>query len=433
MLKQVTDFSTFGFSEPLNKAIEATGYKSATPIQAQAIPRILEGRDVLGLAQTGTGKTASFSLPILQFMIQKPTIHKAWGFRALILAPTRELASQIADNIRDYSRFMKNFRIATVFGGVGQGRQVEELRKGVDILVATTGRLLDLSNQGYIDFTSTEFLVLDEADRMLDMGFIHDIRTIAAKLPGKCQTMLFSATFPENIRKLSETLLSDPVQVQVVPKQTSIERIKQKILFLEEKDKREALLYLLEKEEKKPRRVVVFTLMKHEANKVAAFLLENAIEAAALHGNKSQSAREKAMNGFRSGGVEVLVATDIAARGIDVEDVSLVVNYDLPNIPESYVHRIGRSGRAGRQGYAYSFCTKEQRAWLKNIEKSVPQSIPVDLEQPFHSEDAQYSTMPAPILGKRRPGGSSHRENSRRRHAAPKRSHRGNNSLRSRP
>ncbi|QCE32328.1 DEAD/DEAH box helicase [Acetobacteraceae bacterium] len=407
----MTDFDTFGFAVPLRQAIEATGYKTPTPIQEQAIPKILEGRDVLGLAQTGTGKTASFGLPILQFIVQKPTAYKAWGFRALILAPTRELASQIADNIGDFSRFIKGFRIATVFGGVGQGRQVDNLRKGVDVLVATTGRLLDLANQGYVDFSATEFLVLDEADRMLDMGFIHDIRNIAAKLPNKCQTMLFSATFPDNIRSLSNTLLSDPVQVQVVPQQTSIERIEQKILFLEEKDKKEALLYLLKKENKKPRCVVVFTLMKHEANKIAAFLQENGIEAAALHGNKSQSAREKAMSGFRSGNVEVLVATDIAARGIDVEDVSLVVNYDLPNIPESYVHRIGRGGRAGRHGSAYSFCTPEQRAWLKNIEKTVKLEIPVDLEQPFHSEAAQWSTMSAPVLGKKR-GGSGGRRGS---------------------
>ncbi|CUW47185.1 DEAD/DEAH box helicase [Novacetimonas hansenii] len=392
----MTTFADLHLAEPLLRALNEEGYTTPTPIQAGAIPYLLQGRDLLGLAQTGTGKTAAFALPILNHLLTSKGRAHPKGARALVLAPTRELASQIADSFASYARHMK-FTHAVVFGGVGQGRQIEALRRGVDVLVAAPGRLLDLMGQGHVDLAGLEILVLDEADRMLDMGFVRDIRKIVATLPTDRQTLLFSATMPKSISELAHGLLRDPATVQVTPPSSTVDRIRQAVMYVDTGNKREALKLLVDSP--KVERAVVFTLMKHEANKVAAFLNEHGITAEAIHGNKSQGARERAMSGFRSGAVKVLVATDIAARGIDVDDVTHVFNYDLPNVPESYVHRIGRTARAGRDGWAVSLCDAEQRAWLRDIEKTIGKKIPVVLEHPYHSEAAANSTMRPPVLG----------------------------------
>ncbi|GAN68691.1 DEAD/DEAH box helicase [Acetobacter orleanensis] len=392
----MTTFSDLNLAPPLLKALAEQGYETPTPIQAQSIPHLLQGRDLLGLAQTGTGKTAAFALPILNHLHAHPKVAGPKKPRVLVLAPTRELVSQISDSFKAYARHMK-FTQAVVFGGVGQGRQVEAMRRGVDVLVAAPGRLLDLIGQGYIDLSGLEVLVLDEADRMLDMGFVRDIRRIMTYLPEKRQTLLFSATMPRSIAELANSLLHDPAKVEVTPPSSTVDRIQQAVMFVDGTDKRDALLTLVESP--KVARAVVFTLMKHEANKVAEFLNKNSVVAEAIHGNKSQGARERAMNGFRTGSVKVLVATDIAARGIDVDDVSHVFNYDLPNVPESYVHRIGRTARAGRDGWAVSFCDPEQRAWLRDIEKTIGKPIPVVRDHPWHSESAEASTMRPPVLG----------------------------------
>ncbi|KXV73408.1 DEAD/DEAH box helicase [Acetobacter malorum] len=392
----MTTFSELNLAPPLLKALAEQGYETPTPIQAQSIPHLLQGRDLLGLAQTGTGKTAAFALPILNHLNAHPKVAGPKKPRVLVLAPTRELVSQISESFKTYARHMK-FTQAVVFGGVGQGRQVEAMRRGVDVLVAAPGRLLDLIGQGYIDLFGLEVLVLDEADRMLDMGFVRDIRRIMTYLPAKRQTLLFSATMPRSIADLANSLLHDPAKVEVTPPSSTVDRIQQAVMFVEGTDKRDALLTLVESP--KVARAVVFTLMKHEANKVAEFLNKNNVVAEAIHGNKSQGARERAMSGFRAGSVKVLVATDIAARGIDVDDVSHVFNYDLPNVPESYVHRIGRTARAGRDGWAVSFCDPEQRAWLRDIEKTIGKPIPVVRDHPWHSESAEASTMRPPVLG----------------------------------
>lgn len=402
----MSSFTALGLAEPILKALNDEGYESPTPIQAGAIPHLLQGRDLLGLAQTGTGKTAAFALPILQHILENPRRTPACGMRALILAPTRELAAQIGANFAAYARHMK-FSYAVVFGGVGQGRQVDAMKRGVDVLVAAPGRLLDLVGQGHIDLSTPEIVVLDEADRMLDMGFVHDIRRIVAKLPSERQTLLFSATMPSSIRDLAHSLLNDPAIEQVTPESSTVDRIRQAVLFVDAAKKKDALLMLVDNE--RVVRAVVFTLMKHEANKVAEYLNRHGITAAAIHGNKSQGARERAMSGFRDGSIRVLVATDIAARGIDVDDVSHVFNYDLPNVPEAYVHRIGRTARAGREGWAISLCDAEQRAWLRDIEKRIDKDISVITDHPYHSNDAQNSTQRPPVLGGGRGGGRSSR------------------------
>ncbi|MCQ8278329.1 DEAD/DEAH box helicase [Acetobacteraceae bacterium KSS8] len=392
----MTSFADLKLSEPLLRALGEEGYTTPTPIQAGAIPHLLEGRDILGLAQTGTGKTAAFALPILHRLAQHRVPHTPKGPRVLVLAPTRELALQIDESFASYARHMR-FSHAVIFGGVGQGRQVEAMRRGVDVLTAAPGRLLDLVNQGHIDLGSVEVLVLDEADRMLDMGFVRDIRRIVALLPQDRQTLLFSATMPRTISDLAASLLRDPATVEVTPPSTTVEKIRQAVMFVDDENKKQALLTLVQSP--KVVRAIVFTLMKHEANKVAEFLCKQGIAAEAIHGNKSQGARERAMAGFRSGAVKVLVATDIAARGIDVDEVSHVFNYDLPNVPESYVHRIGRTARAGRDGWAVSLCNAEQRAWLRDIEKDIGKPLPVFMDHPFHSEAASASTMRPPVLG----------------------------------
>jgi ATP-dependent RNA helicase RhlE len=359
-------FADLRLSDSILRAASAEGYTTATPIQAQAIPIVLEGRDVLGCAQTGTGKTAAFAMPILQRLSQASPgaarIHKA---RALVLAPTRELASQIADSFRTYGHGL-HLRQALIFGGVNQNPQVESLRRGADIIVATPGRLLDLMQQGHVDLRSIEVLVLDEADRMLDMGFIHDIRRIVAQLPKERQTLLFSATMPDEIRRLASGILRQPATVSVAPVATPAERIEQSVYFVEKGKKPELLAHLIN--ELGMFRTIVFTRTKHGADKVARKLHLAGIRAEAIHGNKSQNARQRALANFISSKTPVLVATDIASRGIDVDGITHVVNYDLTHEPETYVHRIGRTARAGASGAAISFCDRDELPNLKAIE-----------------------------------------------------------------
>ncbi len=360
-----SSFVELGVAEPLRRALTAEGYTDPTPIQTQAIPVLLEGRDILGLAQTGTGKTAAFSLPLLQRLcaVHQQREHKC--VRALVLAPTRELAIQIGDSIRAYGRFM-HLRHTVIVGGVSQHPQMKALASGVDILVATPGRLLDHMNQGNVRLDKVEILVLDEGDRMLDMGFIRDIRKIMAKLPRNRQSMLFSATMPTNVAELAHAILNKPVRIDITPKQRTAEKIEQSVYHVAAGEKRALLIGLLEQPALE--KVLVFTRTKHLANRVAAHLTAAGVRSDAIHGNKSQGARQRALAGFRAGDTRVLVATDIAARGIDIDHVSHVINFDLPNEPESYVHRIGRTARAGASGIAISFCDDSERTYLRDIE-----------------------------------------------------------------
>jgi ATP-dependent RNA helicase RhlE len=371
-------FAALGVSAPLCAALTAQGYAAPTPIQARAIPSLLEGRDLLGLAQTGTGKTAAFALPILQRLAAEP-VQGHRHPRALILAPTRELAVQIGESFAAYGARL-HLRHTVILGGVSQTAQVRALAKGVDIIVATPGRLLDLAQQRSAKLDRITHFVLDEADRMLDMGFIRDVRKIVALLPRERQSLLFSATMPKDVETLAASLLRDPVRVEVTPQATTVERIAQRVHFVATTDKRSFLLKLLE--DPAMRRVLVFTRTKHHANRVSDFLDAAAIPADAIHGNKSQNARQRALEDFRSGRCRVLVATDIAARGIDVDDVTHVVNFELPNEPESYVHRIGRTARAGASGVAISLCDASERTLLRDIERITRQTLSVAGEVP---------------------------------------------------
>jgi len=379
------DFTSLKLCQPLLDALDEIGYVTPTPIQAKTIPDLIEGRDMLGCAQTGTGKTAAFALPILDAMAENPPTGSR-RIRALMLCPTRELASQIHDNIGQYARYL-DIRSMVMFGGVSQRPQVNNLRRGVDILVATPGRLLDLISQGYVDLSHVQFLVLDEADRMLDMGFIRDIRKILAQIPKKRQSLLFSATMPHSIVELSRGMLYNPVSVSITPESTTVEAIEQSLMFVMRSDKRGLLTYIIEEE--RPEKVLVFSRTKHGCNRIVKQLGQDGIEALAIHGNKSQGAREKALRRFRNGALQVLVATDVASRGIDVSDISHVINLDLPNEPDVYVHRIGRTGRAGQGGIAIAFCDENEGEYLRGIEKTIRQDIPVDEDQPFHSENAR--------------------------------------------
>ena len=376
----MTDFQSLGLSNTLLKAVEDEGYTTPTPVQQQSIPPLLDGRDVLGVAQTGTGKTAAFALPVLQIMERRRTQGKRY-IRALILSPTRELAAQIDERFDAYSKNM-DIRHRVIFGGVKQNPQVRALNKGLDILVATPGRLLDLIGQGFVDLSNVEFFVLDEADRMLDMGFIRDIEKVLKLLPKKRQNLLFSATMPKSIAKLAGSFLNKAVMVDVSPKEMTVDRIEQKIMFLRKADKRRLLVQLIK--EQKVERGIVFTRTKHGANRLVKQLGQSNLSAAAIHGNKSQGARTRALAGFKDGSVPILVATDIASRGIDVEGITHVFNYDLPNEPESYVHRIGRTARAGRSGIAYAFCDDSESGYLVGIQQLIGQEIPVDSQHEFH-------------------------------------------------
>ncbi|MDZ4788223.1 MAG: DEAD/DEAH box helicase [Blastochloris sp.] len=395
-----TTFADLKLSEPLQRALAEKNYTTPSPIQAQSIPHLLEGKDLLGIAQTGTGKTAAFALPILNHLSeqQKRTVVKSP--LVLILTPTRELASQIGESFRSYGKHL-NISHSVVFGGVGQYPQVKALLKGLHVLIATPGRLLDLHDQGHIRFDQVEVFVLDEADRMLDMGFIHDVKRILKFLPQKRQSLLFSATMPQEIAGLADSLLRNPIKVEVTPKVTTAERIVQKVCFVDHSKKRDLVHHLI-KETAGDGLTLIFTKTKHGANRLADQLHKEGVPSDAIHGNKSQSARERALENFRKGRVKVLVATDIAARGIDVKGISLVVNYDLPNEPESYVHRIGRTARAGAEGIAYTLCDAEDRKLLRDVERFIRQTIPVMLEQPYHCEAASKSTAQPSAAGSSR-------------------------------
>ncbi len=375
-------FSDLDLIEPLLRALSAKNYIEPTPIQARAIPPLLSGKDLLGVAQTGTGKTAAFGLPILQHLSESRSRAGARATRALVLAPTRELAIQIAEEVRAYGRHL-NLRQAVIFGGVGQHPQVKALARGVDIVIATPGRLLDLLGQGHLRLDRVTHFVLDEADRMLDMGFIHDVRRIVAALPKRRQTAFFSATMPQQVARLAGDILTDPLRVEVTPSATTVEKVEQRVFFVETANKRALLAQVL----KDPalHRVIVFSRTKHGANRIAEQLEKRGVDAAAIHGNKSQGARQRALEGFKSGRTRILVATDIAARGIDVDEVSHVINFDLPNEPESYVHRIGRTARAGATGIALSFCDAGEREYLRDIEKLTGQRLDIVDEHPFHA------------------------------------------------
>jgi len=374
-------FTNLNLIKPLISALDKMGYTTPTPIQQQSIPHILEGKDIFGCAQTGTGKTAAFALPILQLLSsQKSSNVSQKGVKALILAPTRELATQIGESFTSYS---KNLELThtTIFGGVSQNLQIKDLKRGVDILIATPGRLLDLMNQGYINLNSIQFFVLDEADRMLDMGFINDIKKVIAKLPAKKQTLFFSATAAPDIMKLANSLLKNPVSVSVTPVSSSAELVSQSVYYVTKENKRSLLKFVLNNG--KIEHALVFTRTKHGADKVAKDLNTNGIKAEAIHGNKSQGARERALKGFKNRSIRVLVATDIASRGIDVDKLSHVINYEIPEQAETYVHRIGRTGRAGSTGIALSFCTQDEMGYLKDINKLIKKNIDVIASHPF--------------------------------------------------
>ena len=374
-------FDQLDLIEPLLRAVRDEGYTNPTPIQEAAIPDLIAGRDLLGGAQTGTGKTAAFALPIIQRFTTQRRSAPPRGARALILTPTRELAAQIGDSFKAYSRHVRLSR-TVIFGGVGQMPQVRSMSRGVDVLVATPGRLLDLMGQGHVRLDSLEVFVLDEADRMLDMGFIHDVRRIIASLPQRRQSLFFSATMPPEIVRLADSMLINPVKVEVDPQASTVQRVDQKIMFVARGDKRDLLAHVLS--DASVTKALVFTRTKHGADKVVRQLGHDKLKAEAIHGNKSQTNRTRALDNFRRGQTRVLVATDIAARGIDVESISHVVNYDLPNIPESYVHRIGRTARAGCDGVAVSFCDLEERPYLKDIERLIGQKVPVEESHPWH-------------------------------------------------
>ncbi len=380
----MTNFSGLELAQSLLRAIADKGYTTPTPIQGNSIPPLLEGRDLLGIAQTGTGKTAAFALPLLHRLSKNGDQLQNRQPRALILAPTRELAGQIGDSLRTYGRHLR-LRTGVVFGGVSIRRQIQTLARGVHVLIATPGRLIDLMNRGDLRRDAVEVFILDEADRMLDMGFIRDVKKITAALPKRRQTLLFSETMPKSVQGLAADLLSNPVRVEAAPASTTVEKVDQRVLFVP-KDKKRALLGEL-LNDKDMTRVLIFTRTKHGANRVARHLHDRGIHSDAIHGNKAQNARQRALDGFRSGRIRALVATDIAARGIDVEGVTHVINFDLPNDPESYVHRIGRTARAGAAGIAISFCDSGERAYLRDIEKTIRQNVPVNEGHPYHAAE----------------------------------------------
>ncbi len=388
------NFDQLQLIEPILRALKDEGYVQPTPIQEQAIPDVLLGRDLLGCAQTGTGKTAAFAIPILQTLYNKPpksSAHKP--IRCLILTPTRELAIQIGESMAAYGKHT-NLKHTVIFGGVTQRSQTDALKRGIDILIATPGRLLDLMNQGFVHLHQLEIFVLDEADRMLDMGFIHDVKKILQKIPAKRQTLFFSATMPPEIQKLADTILSSPVKVEVTPVSSTAETIEQQVYFTEKNDKKNLLIHLLK--DKNIKSALVFTRTKHGADKVVKDLHKAGVSAEAIHGNKAQNARQRALSNFKSGVTRVLVATDIAARGIDVDNLSHVINYEIPNIPETYVHRIGRTGRAGASGIAFSFCDEEEKEYMRDIQKLIDKVIPVVEKHPWPLSSGSFVPMQGP-------------------------------------
>jgi len=382
-------FEDLELVDPILRALEDKQYTEPTPIQAKAIPLVLDRRDVLGCAQTGTGKTAAFAIPIIQLIHQKDGDHRGFPIlRSLIVTPTRELAIQIDENIKEYSKYT-DIKHTVIFGGVKQGKQVDKLKKGVHILVATPGRLLDLIDQGYISLDDVRLFVLDEADRMLDMGFIHDIKKLLKILPEKRQSLFFSATMPQNIVELSNTILEDPVKVEVAQVSSAAETITQYLYYTNKQTKKDLLIHILKDESLD--QVLLFSRTKHGADKITRFLKKEHVNAAAIHGDKAQNQRQKALSNFKSGDVIVLVATDIAARGIDIDKLRYVINYDVPNIAETYVHRIGRSGRAGEDGIAISICEPEENAYVKDIQRLIKQKLQVVDDNPFPQTDKPMS------------------------------------------
>ena len=374
-------FKNLEIIEPILKALADEGYTTPTPIQQQSIPLVLERKDLLGCAQTGTGKTAAFAIPILQILHQEKEQERGRKqIKALILTPTRELAIQIDESFAAYGKYT-GLTHMVIFGGVSQFHQTNQLKNGIDILVATPGRLLDLMSQGFIGLQHLKIFVLDEADRMLDMGFIHDVKRVIIKLPAKRQTLFFSATMPPEIQTLANVLLTNPSKVAVTPVSSTVDAIEQSLFFVDKNNKPGLLLYLLKNE--KVVTALVFTRTKHGADKVVKILHKENITAAAIHGNKSQNARQHALSSFKNGSLRVLVATDIAARGIDIDELTHVINFELPNVPETYVHRIGRTGRAGNTGIAFSFCDQEERTELKDIQKLIGKNIPVVDSHPY--------------------------------------------------
>lgn len=388
-------FSTLQLIEPIAKALQAEGYTKPTPIQEKAIPVLLERKDLLGCAQTGTGKTAAFAIPILQLLHQDELYKKGpAGIKALILTPTRELAIQINESFASYGKYLR-LKHTVIFGGVSQKSQTDTLRSGVDILIATPGRLLDLMNQRYVKLDQLKMFVLDEADRMLDMGFIHDVKKIVAKLPAKRQTLFFSATMPKEIAELANTILTNPVRVDVAPVSSTANTITQSLYYVEKKDKRKLLQHLLQ--DGAIKRALVFTRTKHGADRVVKELHQAGVKAEAIHGNKSQNARQRALTNFKSSQIRILVATDIAARGIDVDELTHVINYEIPNIPETYVHRIGRTGRAGASGISISFCDDEEKEFIDDIQKLIGKKIPLAENNPYTlTRDGFTSRVPKP-------------------------------------
>jgi ATP-dependent RNA helicase RhlE len=401
-------FQELDLIEPILRSLKTEGYTQPTPIQEQSIPLVLQHRDLLGCAQTGTGKTAAFAIPILQILHKEeqhtPQAHRV--IKSLILTPTRELAIQIAESFAAYGRHT-GLKFTVVFGGVSQGPQTTALRAGVDILIATPGRLLDLMDQGFIKLQHLKIFVLDEADRMLDMGFINDVKKVIHKIPAKRQTLFFSATMPPEIQKLANTILTNPVKVEVTPVSSTAEKVEQAVYYVDKKDKRNLLYYVLQ--DSAIVSALVFTRTKHGADKVMKDLVKSGIRAEAIHGNKSQSQRQNALNNFKAKKTRVLVATDIAARGIDIDDLSHVINYELPNIPESYVHRIGRTGRAGASGIALSFCDQEEKEYLRDINKLIGKPVPVIEAHPYPLANTGVDKIQDPRRGSSQKTGSSHR------------------------
>ncbi|WP_274654850.1 DEAD/DEAH box helicase [Paenibacillus humicola] len=408
-------FKELNLIPPILKALDKENYTSPTPIQEQAIPAVLSGRDLLGCAQTGTGKTAAFALPIIQLLTAQQR-QAPRRIRSLILTPTRELAIQIWENMKAYSRFTE-LRCVSIVGGVSQKAQEQSLAQGTDVLIATPGRLMDLVNQKLVDLQHVQILVLDEADRMLDMGFIHEVKRIIAKLPVKRQTLFFSATMPPEISSLVSSLLVNPVKVEITPAATTVDRIEQSVYFVDKENKQRLLGHLLQ--DASIESALVFTRTKHGADRVARGLTRMNISAQAIHGDKSQNARQAALNNFKSGATRVLVATDIAARGIDIDELSHVINFNLPNIPETYVHRIGRTGRAGHSGVAVSFCESEELPYLKDIEKVTRKKVPVVQHHPY-----PMAASAQPSMSEAAPASNSNRNASRNdgRSANPNRS-----------
>jgi ATP-dependent RNA helicase RhlE len=408
-------FEQLNLIAPILTAIKEEGYTTPTPVQAKAIPILLQGRDLLGCAQTGTGKTAAFAIPVIQLMANKPApTNVRRPIRTLVLTPTRELAIQIAESFTAYGRHT-SLKNVVVYGGVGQKPQTDALRAGVDILIATPGRLLDLMTQGHIHLSQIEFFILDEADRMLDMGFVHDVKKIIAKLPAKRQSMFFSATMPPEIVRLSASILTNPEKVEVTPVSSTANTIQQALYFVEKGNKRGLLIHLLND----PNIVtsLVFTRTKHGADRVTRDLIKAGVKAEAIHGDKSQNARQRALTNFKAKRTRVLVATDIAARGIDVDDLSHVINYEIPNIAETYVHRIGRTGRAGASGIAISFCDNEEREYIRDITKLIGKQIPIVEEHPFK----MGTPVPPRESFSRRPNGNGNSNgNGRNRSGTPK-------------